>query len=76
MYMFVLIGFGNIVFNAVMSLAITRLARAIVSSPDHLLNQHFTLLPSGGRYRVLDWKKAHFKISFVPSAIAALNKNM
>ncbi|KAI2664123.1 RNA-directed DNA polymerase from mobile element jockey [Labeo rohita] len=54
--------------------ATTRLARTIASSPDHPLNRFFTLLPSGRRYRALDWKKAHFKKSFVPSAITALNK--
>lgn len=54
--------------------AITRLAHTIANSPDHPLNQFFTFLPSGRRYRTVDWQKAHFKKSFVPSAITALNK--
>ena len=44
-----------------------------VNDTDHPLNPHFTLLPSGHRYRTLKWRRACFG-SFVPSAIAALNK--
>ena len=59
-------------------LAIAHIARVVVSSPEHSLNQLFKWLPSGRKNRVLDWKeKAHFKISFVPSALIALNmKNL
>ncbi|XDV33380.1 hypothetical protein PO909_003804 [Leuciscus waleckii] len=35
--------------------AIARLARTIITDPEHPLNFHFTLLPSGRRYRTLTW---------------------
>ena len=53
--------------------AVTRLALSITNDPDHPLNSHFTLLPSGRRYRTLRWRRARFSKSFVPSAISALN---
>ncbi len=53
--------------------AVTCLARAITVDPDHPLHPHFTLLPSGRRYRTLRWRRARFNKSFVPSAISALN---
>ncbi len=49
--------------------AITCLALTIAYDTDHPLNQHFTLLPSGWRYRTLQWRRAHFRGSFVPSAL-------
>lgn len=54
--------------------AIARLARTIITDPEHPLNFHFTLLPSGRRYRTLTWRRARFKKSFVPSAISILNR--
>lgn len=53
--------------------AVVRLAHTIANDSDHPLNPHFTLLPSGCRYRALKCRRARFSKSFVPSARAALN---
>lgn len=53
--------------------AVTRLAHSITRDHTHPLHSHFTLLPSGRRYRTLRWRRVRFNKSFVPSAITALN---
>ena len=54
--------------------AINRLALSVISDTEHPLYRYFDLLPSGRRYRSLRWEKVRFNRSFVPTAIAALNK--
>ena len=54
--------------------AISRIASTIAQDNTHPLNCHFTIMPSGRRYRSLLCRRARYGKSLVPAAIAALNK--
>ena len=68
-----IIGIKQVPLSLLFETAVRRKARKIVSDPDHPLFHNFDKLPSGRRFRFPRWKKAHFKRSFIPSAISILN---
>jgi hypothetical protein len=53
--------------------AISGIASTIALDNSHPLNCHFTIMPSGRRYRSLLCRRACYGKSLVPAAIAALN---
>jgi hypothetical protein len=55
--------------------ALLRKARAASGDPSHPLFEEFELLPSGRRWSVPRATKTKFRSSFVPSAVACLNKH-
>jgi hypothetical protein len=54
--------------------AISHIASTIALDNTHPLNCHFTVMPSGRRYRSLLCRRARYGKSLVPAAITALNK--
>lgn len=56
--------------------SITYFATSIEWDVMHPLNQHFIPLPSGSRYRILKFRKAHLGKSSIPAAIPALRSNL
>ena len=56
--------------------ALRRKSLSILNDKSHPLNNHFQYLPSGRRLLVPRAKKNVFKKSFIPSAVAILNKNV
>ncbi|KAK7909723.1 hypothetical protein WMY93_014407 [Mugilogobius chulae] len=53
--------------------SVMRKATAIIEDASHPLHHHFSLLPSGRRYRVPLARRNIYKKSFIPTAITALN---
>ena len=48
-------------------------AKCIMSQPDHVLSEEFTLLPSGRRYLLIRARTVRYSHSFIPAAIRLLN---
>ncbi|KAK7916747.1 hypothetical protein WMY93_012508 [Mugilogobius chulae] len=53
--------------------SVMRKATVIIEDASHPLHHHFSLLPSGRRYRVPLARRNIYKKSFIPTAITALN---
>lgn len=55
---------------------VVRQASKISADPSHILFSEYDLLPSGRRYRASKCKYNRFKLSFVPTSISLLNKQI
>lgn len=55
---------------------VDRQAFKISADPSHTLFSEYDLLPSKRRYRASKFKYNHFKLSFVPTSISLLNKQI
>ena len=53
---------------------IEKKGNAIVQDSSHILSQYFELMPSGRRFRVPSARTIRMKNTFVPRAIANMNK--
>jgi len=53
---------------------VVNLAYRILKDPSHILLPEYELLPSGRRYRASRCKSNRYKLSFLPTSIALINK--
>ena len=50
------------------------LAHKVLTDPSHILFSEYELLPSGRRFRASRYRSNRYKLSFLPTSIALLNK--
>ena len=68
------VGEKQLSMNELYERRVRKKASEIANDNCHVLAQHFELLPSGKRFRIVKARTCRFKNSFIPVSVVLLNK--